>query len=122
MFSYSGSHPAQRPSVGSVVYHLLFISAPSTFSHLHPLPTTPSPSVLNKQSSSGENVLPQGLSGKEYTYLLRQETQETLVRSLGLEDPLEEGMATHSSVLAWRTSQTEEPGGLRSMGGRVSLD
>ena len=45
-----------------------------------------------------------------------QETQETRVRSLGLEDPLEEGMTTHSSVRAWRISGTEEPGGLQSMG------
>ena len=36
--------------------------------------------------------------------------------TLGLEDPLEEGVATHSSVLAWRISWTEEPGGLQSMG------
>ena len=45
-----------------------------------------------------------------------QETQETWVQSLGREDPLEEGMATHSSILAWRISRTEEPGGLQSMG------
>ena len=38
------------------------------------------------------------------------------VRSLGLEDPLEEGMATHSSILAWRIPWTEGPGGLQSMG------
>ena len=38
--------------------------------------------------------------------------QETQVRSLGQEDPLEEEMATHSSVLAWRILRTEEPGGL----------
>ena len=37
---------------------------------------------------------------------------ETWVRSLGWEDPLEKGMATHSSVRAWRILQTEEPGGL----------
>ena len=37
-------------------------------------------------------------------------------QSLGREDPLEEGMATHSSVLAWRIPWTEEPGGLQSMG------
>ena len=37
------------------------------------------------------------------------------VQSLGWEDPLEEGMATHSSILAWRIPQTEEPGGLWSM-------
>ena len=42
--------------------------------------------------------------------------QETQVQSLGQEDPLEEGMATHSSVLVWRIPGTEEPGGLPSMG------
>ena len=42
--------------------------------------------------------------------------QETQVQSLGWEDPLEEGMVTHSSVLAWRIPWTEEPGGLQSMG------
>ena len=41
---------------------------------------------------------------------------ETWVRSLGLEDPLEKGMATHSSVLAWRIPWTEEPGVLQFMG------
>ena len=45
-----------------------------------------------------------------------QETQEMWVQSLGQEDPLEEGMATHSSILAWRIPQTEEPGGLWSIG------
>ena len=44
--------------------------------------------------------------------------QETWVRSLGWEDPLVEGMATHSSMLAWRIPWTEEPGGLQSMGSR----
>ena len=39
--------------------------------------------------------------------------QETQVRSLGREDPQEKGMATHSSVLAWRVPWTEEPGGLK---------
>ena len=41
---------------------------------------------------------------------------ETQVRSLGQEDPLEDGMATHSSVLAWRIPWTEETDGLQSMG------
>ena len=41
--------------------------------------------------------------------------QETWVRSLGWEDPLEKEMATHSSMLAWKTPWTEEPGGLQSM-------
>ena len=42
--------------------------------------------------------------------------QETQVQSLVLEDPLEKGMATHFSILAWRIPRTEEPGGLQSMG------
>ena len=42
--------------------------------------------------------------------------QETQVRSLGWEDPLEERMATHSSILAWRIPWTEEPGGLQFLG------
>ena len=42
--------------------------------------------------------------------------QETQVRSLGREDPLEEGMTAHSSILTWRISWTEEPGRLQSMG------
>ena len=45
-----------------------------------------------------------------------QETQETRVHSLGWEDPLEKGMATHFSILAWRIPWTEEPGGLQSIG------
>ena len=42
--------------------------------------------------------------------------QETQVQSLGQEDLLEKEMATHSSILAWRTSRTEEPGRIQSMG------
>ena len=45
-----------------------------------------------------------------------QEPQETQVRSLGQEDPLEEGMAAHSSILAWRIPWTEEAGRLKSVG------
>ena len=45
-----------------------------------------------------------------------QELQETRVRSLGREDPLEEEIATHSSILAWEIPRTEEPGGLQFMG------
>ena len=49
--------------------------------------------------------------------------QETWVRSLDWEDPLEKGMATHSSILAWRIPWTEEAGRLQSMGSqRVGLD
>ena len=46
--------------------------------------------------------------------------QKTWVQSLGQEDPLEKGMATHSSILAWRILWTQEPGGLQSMGSKES--
>ena len=46
--------------------------------------------------------------------------QELQVRSLGLEDPLEKEMATHSSILAWEMPWTEEPGGLRCSGSQKS--
>ena len=46
--------------------------------------------------------------------------QDTWVRLLGWEDPLEEGMATHSSILAWGIPWTEEPGGLQSIGSKKS--
>ena len=49
-----------------------------------------------------------------------QEAQETGVQSLGEEDPLKEGMATHSRILAWRIPWTEEPGRLQSMGSEES--
>ena len=45
-----------------------------------------------------------------------QEAQETLVQFLGQEDPLEEGISTHSSILAWRMLWKEELGGLQSIG------
>ena len=44
------------------------------------------------------------------------EVQETLVRSLGQDDPLEKEMATHSSILAWKIPWTEEPGRLKTIG------
>ena len=50
--------------------------------------------------------------GKTKTCLQMQETQEMQVWSVGREDPLEKGMATHVSILAWRIPWTEEPGGL----------
>ena len=49
-----------------------------------------------------------------------REMQETRVRSLGQEDPLEEGMAAHSSILAWRIPWTEEAGGYRPWGCKES--
>ena len=52
-----------------------------------------------------------------------QETQETLLRSLGLDNALAKEMATHASILAWKIPQTEESDGLPSMGSqRVRLD
>ena len=52
-----------------------------------------------------------------------QETREMQVQSLGWEDFLEEGMATHSSLLVWRIPRTEEPGRLQSIGSlRVEHD
>ena len=52
-----------------------------------------------------------------------RETQKTRVQSLGQEDPLEQEIATHSSILGWKISWTEEPGRLQSMGSqRVSHD
>ena len=64
-----------------------------------------SPNIL-----AGE--LPQWLSGKRICLPV----QETQVRSLGQEDPLEKEMATHFCILAWEIPGTEEPGGLQSMG------
>ena len=54
---------------------------------------------------------PGGSAGKESTAI-----RETWVRSPGWEDPLEKGMATHSSILTWRIPWTEEPDGLQSIG------
>ena len=55
-----------------------------------------------------------GISAKEPACLWRR--HKTQIQSLVHEDPLEKGMATHSSILAWRIPWTEEPGGLQSMG------
>ena len=54
---------------------------------------------------------PGGSDGKEFVCNAGDQ-----VRSLGWEDPLEEGMAIHSSIIAWRIPWTEEPGGLQSIG------
>ena len=55
------------------------------------------------------------IGGKESFYNAGAAGGVAWVRSLHLEDPLEEGMATYSSILAWRIPWTEEPGGLQSM-------
>jgi len=60
--------------------------------------------------------------GERGTFLVNQMVknlsamQETWIPPLGRENPLEKGMATHCSILAWRIPWTEEPGGLQSMG------
>ena len=72
---------------------------------------------LNERWIYRTEGFPGGSDGKESTWM-----QETRVQSLGWEDPLEKGMATHSGVLAWRTPWTEEPGGLQSMQCRVGHD
>ena len=62
---------------------------------------------------------PGGANGKESACQCRRLKRhgfETRVQSLGQEDPLEEEMATHFSILAWKIPWTEEPGGLQSMG------
>ena len=56
------------------------------------------------------------MAQREKNLLAVLATEEPQVRSLGQEDPLEEEMASHSSILAWRIPRTEEPGGLPSMG------
>ena len=61
-----------------------------------------------------QNPFPDDTSGKENC--LPWGCEETWVLSLTQEDPLEEGMATHPSILAWRIPWTEEPDGLQSMG------
>ena len=69
-------------------------------------------------------MLDSGALNKSFTYasLVAQSVknlpavQETRVQPLGWEDPLEKEVATHSSILAWKISWTEEPGGLQSMG------
>ena len=70
--------------------------------------------MMNVQHTFNWSCFPRGSAVK--TLPAMQEPQEIRVRSLGQEDPLEEGMATHPSILAWRMPWTEEPGGLQSMG------
>ena len=77
--------------------------------------------ISDCNSPRKEEGLPGGSAVKESAF--NTGAQETQVRSLGREDPLEEGMVTHSSILAWRIPWTEEPGGLQPMGSqRVEYD
>ena len=74
--------------------------------------------VIYRNVDRNNGGFPSGFYGKKKKkiYLPMQETLETWVWSLGQEDTLEEEMATHSSILAWRIPRTEEPAGLQSMG------
>ena len=70
--------------------------------------------------NSSVEGFPGGISSKEPTCQCGR--QETRLQSLDREDPLEKGMATHSSILAWRIPWTEEPGGLYSLQGCKESD
>ena len=78
----------------------------------HPLPqqllSLLAPSVHQKGASPGDSVVK--------SHLPMQGTEETWVRFLGQEESLEEGVKTHSSILAGKIPWTEEPGGLQSIG------
>ena len=78
------------------------------------------PGLLPKQDLGPLKCLIENLASQMAQWkrilLPMQETQEIRVRSLGWEEPLEEGMANHSSILAWRIPQTEEPDRLQSTG------
>ena len=86
-------------------------------------PGSPVPGILQARTLSG---LPLPSSGKELSCQCRRGKRcvfDRWVRSVGQEEPLEEGMATHSSILAWRILRIEEPGGLQSTGSqRVGHD
>ena len=92
-------------------FHLLkFFSLEHTFSYLPPM--VPITGHLWAALLTRASLVAQRLK-----HLLAM--RETWVRSLGLEDPLEKEMATHSSTFAWKIPWMEEPGGLQSMGRRV---
>ena len=124
--------PMNRSTPGLPVHHQL---PESTQTHVHwvgdaiqpsyPL-SSPSPPALNLSQHQGlfkwVSSLHQMAKVSPYkedhikSLPAMQESQETQVQSLGQEDPLEEGMATQSSILAWRIPWTEEPGRLQSTG------
>ena len=74
--------------------------------------------MINLLSLPETTICPFGLGASVVAQIVKNlpPIQETQVRCLGWEDPLEKGMATHSSILAWRIQQTEESNGLHSMG------
>ena len=70
---------------------------------------------MSQEFRGHDSGLPRWLGGKRI-HLPKQEMQDTQVPSLGQEDPLEEEMAIHASILPWKIPWTEEPGGLLFMG------
>ena len=68
-------------------------------------------------AAAGTNIAGASVVAQSVKNLLA--VQETWVRSLGWEDPLEKKMATHSSIIAWKISWTEKPGELQSMGSQT---
>ena len=87
--------------------------------NLRESPTLSSPSP-SPSATFRAYVLPTGTSLVVQSVKNLHTVQETQVWSLGQEDPLKKKMATHSSILAWRISWTEEPGGLQSTGSQES--
>ena len=90
--------PIHYPHTHFHIYHIVFTSALSC--------------LLFKLALAGASVMAQRVQNLPAV----QETQETWIQSLGQEDPLEEEMATRSSILARKIPWTEQPGGLQSMG------
>ena len=74
-------------------------------------------STIKKKKKKKTFTIPNGSDSKESPVM-----QKTKVQSLGQEDPLEEGMATHASIFAWRIPWTEEPGGGHSPWGHKEWD
>ena len=89
--------------------------------HLFHTPLTPLMTTFGPDRSHLSYATPQGIQASPVAQQVKnlplmQKMWETQVRSLGQEDPLEEEMATHFSILAWEIPWTEEPGGLQSKG------
>ena len=80
------------------------------------MPRTAFPQNLKTQNSLSYRIIGKHITDPKHTVKNLPATQGTQVRSLGQEEPLEEDMATHSSIRAWGLSWTEEPGGLQSTG------
>ena len=79
-----------------------------------PAPVVFPENFMDREAWQAEVIFPGGTSGEEPACQYRR--PETWVQFLGQEDPLEEGMATRSSILVWTIPWTEEPGGLQSIG------